>query len=519
MKPFCIGILMVFLFSATNAIAQTTRYVNGACGDDTWSGASPGCQAPDGPKRTIQAGIAAAQAGDVVEVADGTYTGPGNKVLFYSGRPLTVRSANGPQSCIIDCQGSGVAFWFVADEPAEAVVDGFTITRGFGSLGGAFFCHHDSSPTIRNCILTDNASPVGGAIYCDTTSHPRIERCLITGNRADRGGAIYSSIGGATRATIIDCTITGNLANLEGGAIYCQGISPECINTTIGWNTAGDYGGAVYSMNGDPAIIQCTLVWNTAKISGGAIAAESSNRIAAVRNSILWRNQASSGSELALLDSGGQSGAMVSVSFSTVAGGRAATYVEPASSLLWGSGNVIADPRFVNLSSGDLHLLDGSPCIDAGAVSALPPGVVTDQDGNARLLDDPGVPDTGEGGSPVPDMGAFEFQGTTNRFLLVRPLPGEAGMENSFVVSGASPGGRVFFAAGTRSGMTAVPRCPGLILGIASPLLLGSARADLSGGAVIRLFVPAGARGRTAFLQAVQLAPCQVSDLVPFEFP
>jgi hypothetical protein len=39
--------------SATPALAQDTWYVDAGCGDDAWSGHSPVCQAPDGPKCTI----------------------------------------------------------------------------------------------------------------------------------------------------------------------------------------------------------------------------------------------------------------------------------------------------------------------------------------------------------------------------------------------------------------------------------------------------------------------------------
>ncbi len=39
-------------------------------------------------------------------VADGIYTGEGNRDIDFLGKAITVRSENGPESCIIDCQGS-----------------------------------------------------------------------------------------------------------------------------------------------------------------------------------------------------------------------------------------------------------------------------------------------------------------------------------------------------------------------------------------------------------------------------
>ena len=91
---------------AAGAHAGSNVYVNGDCGSNAWSGTSPVCSAPDGPKATIKAGINAAVDGDEVVVADGLYTGSGNRELDFGGRDLVVRSANGPDNCIIDCEGA-----------------------------------------------------------------------------------------------------------------------------------------------------------------------------------------------------------------------------------------------------------------------------------------------------------------------------------------------------------------------------------------------------------------------------
>ncbi len=56
----------------------------------------------------------------------------------------------------------------------------------------------------------------------------------------------------------------------------------------------------------------------------------------------------------------------------------------------------------------DYHLLPASPCIDAGDNTAVPAGVTTDLDGNPRFVDQPEVPDTGNGTAPIVDMGAYE---------------------------------------------------------------------------------------------------------------
>jgi hypothetical protein len=74
-----------------------------------------------------------------------------------------------------------------------------------------------------------------------------------------------------------------------------------------------------------------------------------------------------------------------------------------------GTGNINADPRFLDQVNGDLHLTNDSPCIDAGDNSDpyLQP---TDINGDDRIIDDPAVADTGNcnGELAIVDMGAFE---------------------------------------------------------------------------------------------------------------
>ncbi len=61
-----------------------------------------------GDAPTIAAAIdSVADAGDVIELVDGTYTGDGNRDLEDAGKLFVLRSQSGnPTACIIDLQGS-----------------------------------------------------------------------------------------------------------------------------------------------------------------------------------------------------------------------------------------------------------------------------------------------------------------------------------------------------------------------------------------------------------------------------
>jgi hypothetical protein len=79
-----------------------------------------------------------------------------------------------------------------------------------------------------------------------------------------------------------------------------------------------------------------------------------------------------------------------------VEGGFAWAHIDPGATLDWGDGNIVVPPMFADPENGDLHLVPGSPCIDAGDPSYAAPGL-TDMDGEARVW------------AGRVDMGADEF--------------------------------------------------------------------------------------------------------------
>jgi len=121
---------------------------------------------------TIQAGIDASGDGDTVLVADGIYTGDGNRDLDFQGRRIELRSENGPEATIIDSEGSWFdyhrAFYFHSGEGRSSVVRGIGVRGGvFAEFPGGGIRCEGSSPTVIECIFEDNIGDLGAGIYCE----------------------------------------------------------------------------------------------------------------------------------------------------------------------------------------------------------------------------------------------------------------------------------------------------------------------------------------------------------------
>jgi len=345
---------------------------------------------------TIQAAINASVAGDTVIVADGTYTGLGNRDLEFFGKAITVRSENGPDNCIINCQAAFLnyhrGFHFRSGEGPDSVLDGFTITNGFHQYGGGIQCNA-SSPTIKNCILLNNRAvgffllgldpPRGGGMYCFANSSPILTHCMFLGNQSVRDWGMLDGYGGGfeclnSTPTLINCVFSGNIAGTNGGGMYNWNSSSVITNCTFNGNIANTVG-----QDTVPNMLGGGAMYNYA---GG-------NPV--VTNCILWGNDAILNNDDEIKEVGVFGGPQVwaTVTYSNVAGG-------------WpGEGNINSDPLFVY----DYYLSTESPCIDVGSNDAVPAWLIEDIEGDARKLDGDGD------GSATVDMGADEFVYTCYR--------------------------------------------------------------------------------------------------------
>ena len=273
---------------------------------------------------TIQAGIDASSGGDLVLVASGTYV----ENIDYLGKAITLQSEGGADVTVIDGNQAGSVVTFSTAETETSVLNGFKIRNGNSYDGGGIHCS-EASPTITNCTIIENvADHNGGGIWCYPNSSPTITNCTISGNSTGNDGAGIFCYDGSS-PQISNCIITGNITPYSGGGIFCRiGSNATITHCTISANAAGNAAG-IYSHSSNPIITNC----------------------------IVWQNYFS--------EIGGYPLPQL-VTYCDIKGG-------------WeGAGNINEDPLFVG--GGDYHLYLLSPCVDAGRNER----VYTDLDGRPR---------------------------------------------------------------------------------------------------------------------------------------
>ncbi len=337
---------------------------------------------------TIQAGLNAAVEGDTVLVADGTYTGMGNRNIFLNRSDITIRSQSGPENCVIDCNHMTRAFSVVSG--AAPILQGFTIQNGFGGhawadAGGGISVRENSAPIIDTCIIQSSRTFWGGGITC-LNSSPEIVNCIIRNNIAlEFGGGIHIR---NSNPTIDNCRITGNSSDCDGGGIYITEIcNADILNCVLEMNEAGRDGGGIFNTQTSYTDIwNCAVIRNIAGRNGGGayflgylqyppntihgstFADNTAGTIGGgvmgitglleIRNSIFWTNSPTEIYEGEAIE--------LSVMFCDVMGDYP------------GDSNFSSDPFFVAGPYGDYYLsqigcgqTDNSPCLDAGSDLAV----------------------------------------------------------------------------------------------------------------------------------------------------
>ena len=180
-------------------------------------------------------------------------------------------------------------------------------TRGGGGIE-----NFNSSPTLFNCTLTGNSvgefsDGVGSGMLNSTNSSPMLTNCILSNNIGCAIASFSSSI------QLTNCVLNNNRAieNSSGGVcggIFNESSSATLTNCIFTGNQANIAGGAIYNDASSLKVIDCTFAGNSAGFASG-IYDGGSKSLATLINCTFSDNvldpSASSGNNITIYHAGG----------------------------------------------------------------------------------------------------------------------------------------------------------------------------------------------------------------------
>ncbi|MFL6515241.1 MAG: choice-of-anchor Q domain-containing protein [Chthoniobacterales bacterium] len=337
------------------------------------------------------------------------------------------------------------------------------LTISGGNAGRVFHAGTSNTVTISSLTIADglvSAGGVGAGIYLENANLTLLN-CVIQNNHATggstaHGAGIYAI---QSQLTLTGCTIGSNVASGNGGGVYNIGSTVTLNRSTISGNS-GLNGGGLFSAAGTTNLIGCLVSANVATHGGGVANVGALGAAALTMNNCTFSSNTVSGASATgsqVYNSRQLSATSAAIINSTilsnmVAGNYAggAVYNENGATVTAGSSIIqtsVQEHSFVNAGAGSITsmgynlsfdtgngfltgpadqistdpLLDvgtgprdnggptftialqaNSPAIDKGKVF----GSGTDQRGEPRPFNDPGVPNAVNGDGS--DIGAYE---------------------------------------------------------------------------------------------------------------
>ncbi len=352
----------------------------------------------------------------------------GGMVNFYSSPTVTNCLFSANTAAGFEGIGGGMSNYY-----SSPTVIGCVFASNTGNLGGGMANLYSEPPIVAGCTFFGNTADSAGGGMWNSGSSPIVATCTFSENNANTGGGMHNH--NISAPIVSNCMFLGNLAAGGGGMSNSFNCNPTVTNCIYSGNAAAGNGGGMSNSSASPALANCTFSGNSAGNHGGGIYNSALNLTS--YNSVLWANSDSQGmgQSAQIYRLAGGSGI---VSYSCIQGLVSGGEFDDGTN----TGN---EPLFVRNPDpgpdgawdgvdddyGDLHLLLGSPCIDAGNNDSVPPDIADldgdgdtaeptpfDLDGNPRFVDDPATPDSGNGTPPIVDMGAYEYKATCD-------LPGD----------------------------------------------------------------------------------------------
>jgi len=318
--------------------------------------------------------------GDSIVFRPGIY--PGNHDLL--GKDVLITSTHGPIITIL----IGITTQQSVISIDRGRLDGLGIQNGTGFSGGGVWA--GGTAVVANCFIKNNLavedptanmqiypSGHGGGVFI--TDSALVTDCKIVNNRARRGG------GGVAmdKFAIMENSIVFRNSNLSaplseppysGGGVFISDHSFGVVvrNCRFTRNRTLGIGGGV-CVDGNTTISNCIFNYNIARVGGGGFALAAGNSIDLV-NCTFYRNSASQNDHYSIISFGDLNilNCIVSRGILVDRVNNKFYSINSTYSLIQevtvagGTGNIVANPLFVDPENSDFRLEAESPAINAG---------------------------------------------------------------------------------------------------------------------------------------------------------
>ncbi len=282
--------------------------------------------------------------------------------------------------------------------------------------GGGVFA--DNATLTQSTVSGNSATLYGGGVY--VRADATLTGSTVSGNFARRGGGVYSFGASSGEVTVLDSTISGNLATLfGGGGIYTFG-DVTLTQSTISGNSAQGGGGGIATNGGNLMVTHSTVTGNsTGNVSGGIYTNYySADDEQTIRNSIIAGN-----SDNGTAPDVRQTAGSLTVTHSLIGDNTGSGLAPAPVGSPDGNGNLVGTVASPIDPMLDLLADNGGPT----ATHALLPGSpALDMGDPAAVAGSGGVPEFDQRGAGFPrvangriDIGAFELQ------IVPPALPGD----------------------------------------------------------------------------------------------
>lgn len=372
---------------------------------------------------SIQAAVDAAEPGDTIKVAEGTYTDiharEGITQVVYISKTITLEGGYTPSNwstpdpgahpTTLQAQSKGRGLYITGE--ISATIAGLRITggeaRGFGAsywdrLGGGI-CVKGARVNLRGNTVYDNSAIVGGGVGLQASEVTLGNNAVYSNTAVDGGGLALSHSAGTLSGNLLST----NIAAQQGGGLHLHRSEATFDRDRISDNRA-EYGGGLYFWGSSPFLTNVVVTDNSANEPAGLGAGITLFWSApTVVHTTLARNSGGDGSGVCILGTADTPSRMTFTNTIlvdhtvgvTVAAGSTATL----KATLWQANTVDWDGAGTIMHTKDRR---GNPSFGADGYHLTPASAAIDRGVNARV-----TADVDGGPRPygaAPDLGADE---------------------------------------------------------------------------------------------------------------